>query len=171
MLIKQVMVWQNESYLVCSVMGVLSSKTEFHKGNPQNKTILTFLHRNPGKGGKRVKSQKAQVATALEQKHGMWWEQEALLLGWEDESALSSEPNPGCILMETGCACPDMLYVWVTLFITSNTSSGLWLAQQYNCHRCLQLQPMIYYLAVVCPTWVHTTAHTVALSQTALPCF
>lgn len=38
----------------------------------------------------------------------MGWEQEALLLGWGDESALSSKANPGCILMETGCACPDM---------------------------------------------------------------
>lgn len=28
----------------------------------------------------------------------------ALLLGWEDESVLSSKANPGCILSETGCA-------------------------------------------------------------------
>lgn len=28
----------------------------------------------------------------------------ASLLGWEDESVLSSKANPGCILSETGCA-------------------------------------------------------------------
>lgn len=44
-------------------------------------------------------------------------------------------------------------------------------AQRYNCHRCSQLQPMIYYLAVFCPTWVHITAHNVALLQRALLCF
>lgn len=81
--------------------------------------------KSTGKKAKRWKSGKAQVALALEQKHGMWWKQKALLLGWEHESALSSKANPGCILMETGCACPDMLCVWVPLFITLNTSSGL----------------------------------------------
>lgn len=84
--------------------------------------FLTEIH---GKKRKTWKSEKAQVALALEQKLGMWWKQKALLLGREHESALSSKANPGCILMETGCACPGMWCVWVPLLITLNTSSGL----------------------------------------------
>lgn len=84
-----------------------------------------FLHRNPWKQVRRLKSEKAQVALALEQKHGMWWKQKALLLCWGHESALSGKANPGCILIETGCPCPDMFCVWLPLFITLNTSSGL----------------------------------------------
>lgn len=93
----------------------------FHpRFSSEEQHLFTEIHRK-----KRWKSGKAQVALALEQKHGTWWKQKALLLGWEHESALSSKANPGCILMETGCACPDMLCVWVPLFITLNTSSGL----------------------------------------------
>lgn len=183
------MVWQNESvFFFFEFFFILQKrilegtpKYELVQASLQKKKSLfpstcliwraTSLHRNPQEKKKRWKSGKVQAALALEQRRGMWWKQKALLLGWEHESALSSKANPGCILMETGCACPDMLCVWVPLFITLNTSSGLRQAQRHNCHRCSQLQPMIYYLAVFCPTWVHITAHNVALLQRALLCF
>lgn len=52
-------------------------------------------------------------------------ETEGLLLCWGHASALSSKANPGCILIETGCPCPDMFCVCLPLFITLTTSSGL----------------------------------------------
>ena len=50
------------------------------------------------------KSEKVQTVFPFEQTPGREENTRALLLGWEDESVLSSKANPGCILSETECA-------------------------------------------------------------------
>lgn len=101
-----------------------------------------------------------------------------LLLGWEDESVLSSKAKPGCILNKTGCAqmCCVFGFHYSSLQthpqLAANTaphprcSSTVWLPPVYSAP---EPQPVIYYLAVFCLTWVHTTSHTVAPSRAALP--
>lgn len=101
-----------------------------------------------------------------------------LLLGWEDESVLSSKANPACILSETGCAqiCCVFGFHYSSLQtrrqLTPNTAahprctSTVWLPPVISAQ---EPQPVIYYLAVFCLTWVHTTSRTVALSQAASP--
>ena len=95
----------------------------------------------------------------------------ALLLGWEDESVLSSKANPGCILTETGCAqiCCVLGFHYSSLQthpqLPANTgphprcSSTVWLPLVLSAQ---EPYPVIYYLAVFCITWVHTASHTVA---------
>lgn len=125
-----------------------------------------------------LKSEKVQTVFTFEQKHGTWRKQTDLLLGWEDESVLSSKANPACILSETGCAqiCCVFGFHYSSLQtrrqLTPNTAahprctSTVWLPPVISAQ---EPQPVIYYLAVFCLTWVHTTSRTVALSQAASP--
>lgn len=85
-----------------------------------------------------LKSEKVQTVFTFEQKHGTWRKQTDLLLGWEDESVLSSKANPACILSETGCAQICCVF-WLPLFITSNTSSAY---SQYSGSSTMHLNSM-----------------------------
>lgn len=102
--------------------------------------------------------------------------QRALQLDWEDESVSSSKTIPGCIQSETGCSQISRVFgfhyssLQTRPQLTANTpphpqcSSTVWLPPVLSAP---EPQPVIYYLAVFCLTWVHTASHTVALSQAA----
>lgn len=128
---------------------------------------------------KIVKSEMVETVSTFEQKHGTRRKQRATPLGWEDESVLSSKANLGCILSATGCAQERCVLgfhyssLQTPRQLTANT------APHPRCTSTVCLppviwaqepQPVIYYLAVFCLTWVHTTTRVVAPSQAALPC-
>lgn len=123
---------------------------------------------------KIFKSEKVQTVFAFEQKHDV-------------KKTASRLRRWICFILQSKTwlytkrdrMCPDMLCVWVPLFITSNTSSAhcqysassrcsstVWLPPVLSAQ---EPQPVIYYLAVFCLTWVHTAGHTVALSQAVVP--
>lgn len=127
---------------------------------------------------KIVQSEKVETVSTFVQKHGTWRKQRATPLGWEDESVLSSKANPGCILSETGCAQEHCVFGFGYSSLQTHRQLPANTVPHPRCTSTVCLppviwaqepQPVIYYLAVFCLTWVHTTTRVVALSQAALP--